>query len=50
MRGPVQIIASSNEVTLTLGLQIAQSRSYLHTAGPKVGIIYILGVTGVGSS
>ena len=27
----------------TLGLQIAQSRSYLDTSGPKVGIIYVLG-------
>ena len=30
----------------TLGLQIAQSRSYLHTLGPKVGIIYIHGALG----
>ena len=32
----------------TLGLQTAQSRSYLYTLGPKVGIIYILGAPGVG--
>ena len=31
---------------VSLGLQIAQSRSYLHTLGPKVGIIYILGALG----
>ena len=31
----------------TLGLQIAQSRSYLYTLRPKVGIIYILGAMGV---
>ena len=30
----------------SLGLQIAQSRSYLHTLGPKVGMIYILGAIG----
>ena len=30
----------------TLGLQIAPSRSYLHTLGPKVGIIYVLGALG----
>ena len=27
----------------TLGLQIAQSRSYLYTSRPNVGIIYVLG-------
>ena len=32
--------------TTTLGLQIAQSRSYLCTLGPKVGIICILGALG----
>ena len=32
--------------TLSLGLQIAQSRPYLHTLGPKVGIIYIHGALG----
>ena len=31
-----------------LGLQIAQSRSYLYTLGPKVGSIYILGALGLG--
>ena len=31
---------------LSLGLQIAQSRSYLYTLRPKVGIIYILGAMG----
>ena len=30
------------EFSGTLGLQIAQSRSYLYTLGPKVGLIYIL--------
>ena len=30
----------------TLGLQIAQSRPYLHTLGPKVGIAYIIGAPG----
>ena len=29
------------------GLQIAQNRPYLHTLGPKVGIIYIHGALGV---
>ena len=33
----------------TLGLQIAQSRSYLCTLGRKVGIIYILGAPGKGT-
>ena len=33
----------------TLGLQIAQSRSYLCTLGPKVSIIYILGALGEGA-
>ena len=31
---------------VSLGLQIAQSRSYLCTLGPIVGIIYILGAPG----
>ena len=31
----------------TLGLQIAQSRSYLYTLGPEVGIIHILGALGL---
>ena len=34
--------------TLSLGLQIAQSRPYLGTLGPKVGIIYIHGGSGFG--
>ena len=29
--------------SIPLGLQIAQSRPYLHTLGPQVGIIYIHG-------
>ena len=32
--------------SISLGLQIAQSRSYLYTLGPKVGSIYILGALG----
>ena len=31
----------------TLGLQIGQSRPYLHTLRPKVGIIYIHGAPGI---
>ena len=31
----------------TLGLQIAQSRPYLHTLGLKVGMIYIHGALGI---
>ena len=31
----------------SLGLQIAQSRPYLYTLGPKVGIIYIHGAPGI---
>ena len=31
----------------TIELQIAQSRSYLNTSRPKVGIIYILGALGI---
>ena len=31
----------------SLGLQIAQTRPYLHTLGPKVGIIYIHGALGI---
>ena len=34
----------------TLRLQIAQSRSYLSTLGPKVGIICIEGAPRIGSS
>ena len=34
--------------SLSFGLQIAQSRSYLHTLAPKVGTIYILGALGFG--
>ena len=30
-----------------VGIQIAQSRHDLHTLGPKVGIVYILGSLGV---
>ena len=33
-------------LTPTLVLQIAQTRSYLHILGPKVGTIYILGASG----
>ena len=33
-------------ILLSLGLQIAQSRSYLYTLGPQVGIMYILGALG----
>ena len=33
----------------TLGLQIAQSRAYLYTLGPKVGLIYMLGASGIHS-
>ena len=32
---------------ITLGLQIAQSRSHLRTLGPKIGIICILGALGL---
>ena len=35
-------------VRVTLVLQIAQSRSYLETLGPKVGTICILGALGLG--
>ena len=31
----------------SLGLKIAQSRSYFYTLGPKVGIIDILGALGI---
>ena len=31
----------------TLGLQTAQSRSYLYTLGPKVGTIYVLEALGI---
>ena len=31
---------------VSLGLQIAESRSYLYTLGPKVDISYILGAPG----
>ena len=34
--------------SLSLGLQLAQSRSYFHTLRPKVSIIYILGALGYG--
>ena len=48
----VQTVASSKAVSccweyaITLGLQIPQSRSYVHTLGPKVGTIYVLGALG----
>ena len=32
--------------TITVGLQIAQTRSYLYTLGPKIRILYILGAPG----
>ena len=34
-------------IPTSLGLQISQSRPYLHTSGPKVGIIYIHGALGL---
>ena len=34
---------SKTTEAIPLGLQIAQSRSYSHTLGPKVGIVHILG-------
>ena len=34
---------------LSLGLQLAQSRSYVYTLGPKVGIISVLGALLEGS-
>ena len=37
----------SRVILITLGLQIAQSRPYLHTLGPKVGFIYIHGALGL---
>ena len=40
--------AWSMEGSYTLGLQIAQSRSYLQTLSPKVGTICILGTLGIG--
>ena len=36
----------SVQLSLTLGLQIAQNRPFLHTLGPKVGIIYVHGALG----
>ena len=51
LRGPPSsqvIYEADSETSLSLGLQIAQSRSYLHSLGPKVGIIYILGALGFG--
>ena len=35
---------------VSLGLQIAQTRSYLYTLRPKVGIIYVLGAMGYGGA
>ena len=32
---------------ISLGLQIAQSRSCLRTSGPKISIIYVLGAPGI---
>ena len=32
---------------ITPGLEIAPNRSYLHTLGPKVGIMYVLGALGL---
>ena len=34
----------------TMGPQIAPSRDYLHTLGPKVSILYILGALGIAST
>ena len=34
----------------TLGLHIAQSSSYFHSLGPKVGTLYILGAPGIEST
>ena len=35
------------QLAYPLDLQIAESSSYLHILGPKVGIIYILGAPGI---
>ena len=45
--------ASATTISLTglsfsLGLQIAQSKSYLCTLEPKLGIVYVLGALGFG--
>ena len=39
--------SSPGSLLRSLVQQIAQSRSYLYTLGPKVGIIYMLGALGV---
>ena len=41
--GVPEIFSVAHARILTLGLQIAQSRSYLCTLGPEVGAIYVLG-------
>ena len=46
LQGLPRYIRSITTRTISLGLQIAQSRSYLYTLGPKVGNIYILGALG----
>ena len=35
-------VSALNPGRLYLGLKIAQRRSYLHTVGPNVGIVYIV--------
>ena len=48
--GPYTIVVKKETTNnqYTLGLQIAQSRSYdLHTLDPNVGIIYVLGALGI---
>ena len=43
------IFQSSSKIRSNPGApKIAQSRSYLHTIGPKVGIIHILVASGLG--
>ena len=44
---PLNIFPQAGAVSL--GLQMAQSRSCLYTLRPKVGIIYTLGAIGIGT-
>ena len=49
-QGVLLSVLRSILLPFSLRLQIAQSRSYLHTLGPKVGIIYVRGALGFDSA
>ena len=46
LRGSRCFVFCASVLAVFLGLQIAESRSCLHTLGPKLSMVYILGAVG----